>query len=229
MSEINKDLQKAINDLPDVGINWSRRLVVRFGVISLCLAVIAIFGYLAYQEYIKPALSGAPGLPRKTLQSQSKLYTNDYWGFKFQYPSFWYPLVGAFEDGNYFFASEPINFISEHSANQAILQIKTYNNIKNLSLNDWLVDQKQNYFPFGAQVLNEQPYSLGQLAGRRYDITLKKPDSLGISHWDMIVLAQNNRFYEFILETSNSANHDAFKDVFEFMVGGSSFYKPFGT
>src|SRR5205085_9143782 len=126
------------------------------------------------------------------LQSQQKVYTNDYWCFRFECPSFWFPLVAAYEDGDYFFASEPIKFIKELSPDQALLEIKTYNNLKRLSFADWLANQEENYFPYGAKITSKNSLLWQGFSGVRYTVVLSKPQH-DTAFWDMVVISKNDQ------------------------------------
>lgn len=213
--------------LPEVGIRWSKKMILTLLIVSILIAFCGVFGYLYYKERHKLS-TGDFGLPIRQIQSQTKLYTNDYWGFKFSYPAFWYPLISSYQDGDYYFASEPINFVKEHSNDQALMEIKTYNNLKNLSFDDWINDQLQNYIP-AAAVLKRQTLTVGGQPAVRLLLQFQKPQNT-IEAWDMIVVEKNNyKIYEFVLQTANLATHDSFQGVFEGMAESVQFYQGFGS
>lgn len=227
MKKIKKPKGKAQAAEFDGSLNFSRKMIFRVLYISALAACLGIGGFLFYQEFNKakinddPAQASAPGPDKKT-------YSNDYWGFSFQYPSKWSPLISAFEDGDYFFASEPIDFLVEHSPDQALMEVKTYNNLKNLPFGEWLNDQRQNYIP-PATVVKQQTLTVGGLPATRLWLSFPKPQK-DIGFWDFVVVAKDNKkIYEFILKTSDNKNSESFKAAFEDILNSIKFYKGFGS
>ena len=212
---------------PPVGPRWSKKLILWLLFSSLFVAAAALAGFLYYQELHRPAVDDSP-VSGKHLQRQQKLYTNDYWGFSFSYPSFWYPVTGSFEEGDYFFSSEPINFTQELSSDQALLEIVTFSNYRNLSFTDWLSDREKNYFPLGT-ILDKQALQINGYPAMRYAIKLQKPQNL-IGYWDMVIISkQDKKMYEFILEAATQDVAVKFQNVFGTMVDSVKFYNGFGT
>lgn len=209
------------------GIKFSKKLSVRLFLYSFILAFGLIFGYLFYREYIKTGMQ-EPAFQATKLQSQDRLYTNNYWGFKFRYPSFWYPVVGSYEEGDYFFASEPINFISELENDQALMEVKTFRNLKGLSFDDWVDWQEENYFPLHSSGGKNQ-LTVGNLPARRILMVLKKPEH-GTSYWDVVIVGGGNqRVYQFVLETRDQETLKKFQAIFETMVNSLEVGGEFGT
>src|SRR4029078_8006389 len=124
-SSENKDLEP--NDLPDIGdigIHWSKTKIVLTFFTCLLLSTAGIFGFLLYQEYGRKPLLNQPETAVKN-SVYFKNYSNDYWGFKFQYPATWSQVIGSYQEGDYYFASQPINFISELESGQMLLEVQT--------------------------------------------------------------------------------------------------------
>jgi hypothetical protein len=209
------------------GLNFSRKLILKALYISVIVASLGIGGFLFYQEFSKSNINDDPA-PTLAQGPNTKTYSNDYWGFTFQYPSKWSAVVSSFEDGDYVFASEPIDFVVEHSPDQALLEVKTYNNLKNLSFDDWLSDQRQNYIPPAATV-KQQKFNVGGQPATRLWLSFPKPQK-DIGFWDFVVTAKNNqKIYEFILKTAGSQTHAKFTNAFESIIQSVKFYNGFGT
>lgn len=220
-------LTKTKQPIPEIGVSWTPGLLLGCAIISLALTAVVIGGYFFYRESRRSSAS-LFSLPVPKIQNQARLYTNDYWGFRFTYPSSWWPVTGSFTEGDYYFSSQPINFASELSNNQALLEVKSYNNLQNLNFQDWLSNQEQNYFPYGV-VLNKQPMRVGQYQAERYLIQLKKPQN-STGFWDMVIISKDDKkMYYFTLQTSTKTVHDQFVDVFNNILQQINFYQGFGT
>ncbi len=210
-----------------VGLNWSKKLIIKTFIICLILAFSSIFGYLLYNELKKPQVDEYK-LPEKKQISGYKNYSNDYWGFKFQYPNSWWPVTGSFEDGEYFFASEPISFAKELGQGQAMLEIKTYNNYKGLSFADWLADIQNNYLAQG--VIEQQNLSeFKSQPAIAYNITLKQSTS-NTTFWKIVAISKTqNVKYLFILESDSRETSQKFENDFKNILDSLEFFKGFGV
>jgi hypothetical protein len=209
------------------GLNFSRKLIFRVFYISTVIAVLGICVFLLYKEYNKSQINGFDIELHKTITPDSKDYANDYWGFKFKYPGTWWPVVAAFIDGDYYFVTDQVNFLAELDDSQAILEVKTYNNWKSLSFEDWLKDQQTNYFPQG-KISDQTNLRINDKPAIRYTIALNKPINK-TQYWDVLVLSKNNNIkYFFILETSSKGKHDQYLPEFEKIIKSIAYYTGFG-
>lgn len=229
MENKNNSEEKLVSsDLhPDIGIKWSRRLAIKIFIFSLLTAVLVIFGFLLYQEYLKPGV-GEVALFNKQLTPGARAYTNDYWGFSFNYLGYWSQVIGSYEDGEYYFSSEPINFIQEQDADQALMEVRTFNSLKPTTFDQWFADEVENYFP-RANISKQADFPVENGPAHRYYFSLNKPTAT-VGFWDMIVVSKaDQKFYMFILETKDKKTHDDFQTDFETMVQSVHLYNGFGN
>ncbi len=211
---------------PDIGVRLSKRLIITLSIICLIIAAAATLGFLYYYEMHRAAVGGTD-LPDKKAARDEQLYHNDFWGFRFKYPGSWWSVIGSFEEGDYFFASERINFIKELEDDQAIIEVKTYNNLQRVSFDAWLKDQEENYFPRG-NLQNDGDRTINGFQARQYRLTASRPIN-NMPYWTMIIVSnQDKRFYQFILETKTAKAQEDFMDVFKATVDTLEFYQGFG-
>ena len=196
-------------------------------IVSLLIAFLAIFGFLYYKEFQKKSVADF-SLPGKPLPPDEHLYTNDYWGFQLHYPGSWYPVIGSYEEGNYYFSSEKINFLKEMDPDQAVIHAIPLHNLKNTDFSTWLTEQESDYFPYG-KVKKIDSFPLAGFRTARYSMQPQKVPA-NMAYWDMIIVARDNkRIYEFVLKTSDAATHDRYVEVFESVVKTVRFYDGFGS
>ncbi len=196
-------------------------------VISICIGLFGITGYLLFQEYQAPSANDAFTVPTHPAPPDYKAYSNDFWGIRFEYPGSWTPVIGSFDDGLYYFASQPINFISELDAGQALVVLKTYNNWKKEPFSDWLADQEQNYFPAGD--VQKTAANFQGLPAEHYYIQLKVAQN-NTQYWDMWVISRTTAsIYELILETDNQKTHQEYEQPFNNILDSVQFYGGYGT
>jgi hypothetical protein len=222
----SKDEQTLLSDLPDIGIRWSKTKIAITFFVCLTIAVLGVFGFLLYQEYGKQPLKQQPQATGKNLPDQ-KNYTNDYWGFGFVYPASWSQVIGSYQEGDYYFASEPINFISELEPGQALLEVQTYNNYKNLAFDDWLKDREENYFPRG--ILEKKSGQFKNYLFAEYSLKPARPGpNPGL--WDIKAVSKDGRkIYLFIFQTDSRQIEQKFQNVFNNLMDSLSIYKGFGN
>lgn len=212
----------------DDGLNFSKKQIIKTFYISLLVAVVGISAFLIYQEYKKPKALGDDSMFARPTDPDSRDYANDYWGFRFSYPGSWLPVVGSFEDGEYYFASEPINFISELESGQAMVEIKTYIDWKHLSFSDWLKDMQANYLPQGL-ISGQSLTQIKNLPAISYSIALKKPLN-NTAYWQVLAISKtDNVKYLFILETANQADAKNYAAGYKKILDSVEFYKGFGA
>ena len=220
-----KNQQTTPDDLPDIGIRWSKAKILTTFFICLLISVFGIVGFLLYQEYSRQAVSDQPQTPAAVLPDY-KNYSNDYWGFKFQYPAGWSQVIGSYQEGDYYFASQPINFISELEPGQALLEVLTYNNFKNLSFDDWLKDRQQNYFPQGS--LEKVPAGFKNYLSAEYILKPLRPGE-NPPYWDIRVISQDGKkIYLLILQTDNGQTNQKFQNTFDNIINNLVIYQGFG-
>ena len=222
-SEDQEELLLTADDIPP----QTKTSFVRLLIFSFIFAAMAIIVFLLYLEFRKPAVTDSFNIQSRPVPADYKDYNNDFWGIRFKYPGTWSPAIGSFDDGLYYFASEPINFINEISGDGAIVALKTYNNYKKMPFNDWALYQEQNYFPAGQVEKTEAKFQ--DLPAIHYHITLKNP-SHNIGSWDMWMVSRTPASkYELILETPNQKVHQDFLNSFENILDSVSFYSGYGT
>ena len=218
--------KKLATDIPDIGIRWSHKKIITTFFICLFVSSAGVFGFLFYQEYSKQAIAGPFSTPEKN-SAQTKTYTNDYWGFRFTYPATWWQVIGSYQEGDYFFASEPINFISELEPGEAVLEVQTYDNYKNMAFADWLKDREQNYFPLGTLQRLQTT-----LQGHLYAEYLLKPSRPGSNppFWDIRVISiDNKKIYILFLETDGPDTNKKFQETYNSITNQFDIYKGYGN
>ena len=211
----------------DDGLNFSRKLILKILLISIVVGALGLAGYLLYGEFKKPKVNGDDSMFDRPLPPDTKDYSNDYWGFRFQYPGTWSPVIGSFEDGEYYFANSPINFIKELELGQVLVEVRTFSNWKGLEFKDWLKDQQTNYLPQG-QIEKQTMLEFKQYDAISYKIQLTRPEH-NTSYWDVLAVSKNkNVKYLFILETADRDSHDRYEPYFEKIKNTIEFYTGFG-
>lgn len=213
---------------PELTQGWSKKKSIFFFIACLLIAILGVFGFLFYKEYKKTEVAGL-NLPARLTSPPVKIYTNDYWGIKFSYPGDWWPVIGSFEEGNYYFSSENINFLQEQSNNEAIIKLETYHNIQFPDFKQWLADREENYFPRD-KILDEHEITINGHAGKEYVYNPNKPQWDNALYIDKVVLPRDNRnIYIFFLITKNQAVHDNFKPLYDKILNSAEFYNGFGS
>jgi hypothetical protein len=212
--------------VPEIGLKWSKKSLLITLAVTMLLAVLCVFGYLIYQEYRQAGIAD-PSSTQQAPDIYDKLYSNDSWGFKFSYPQSWWPVIGTFDEGDYFFASEQINFTDQLDQGQAQLEVKCYKDWKNMPNQAWLTFMQTNYLPYG-KILQNRMYSLNGYAVQRQLIQLNTPQNPNTGYWDMAVVSPgNSTHYLFIFQTDGPATHDKFDADFESILNSLKFYKGF--
>jgi hypothetical protein len=219
--------QSPIPDIPDVGVRWSKKKLAATFAVILLLSAAGVSFFLLRQEYGKNAVSGVL-LPPRLISKSDKAYTNDYWGFRFNYPGDWWQATGSFDEGDYYFSSENINFAGELSAGEALLEVQPYHNLKQLGWADWLADREQNYFPNGT-VIKSEDLTVNGAPAKRYLIQLKKNQN-NVGVWDMVIVSKDTlRKCIFILKTSDTAADERYQAAYQAILDSLTFYQGFGT
>lgn len=212
----------------DGGLNFSKKLIFRIFYISIIVAALGIGSFLFYQEFKKPKISGNGFNFSRSEGPETKDYSNDYWGFKFQYPGSWWPVIGSFEDGDYFFSSQNISFVQDLEEQEALLEVTTFHNLKNLSFEDWLKDREENYFLRG-KTLKKTALTIAGYPAMEYQMLLNRPEP-NRAFYDIVVISEDTlKKYIFTLETANQTVHDRFYPVFQAMLAKVKFYPGFGS
>lgn len=230
---MDEKIKTTPNNLPkpeefDAGLNFSRKLVVKIIYISVLTACLGITGFLLYKEATKIKIQGEEVGPIKIPLPDTKYYANDYWGFKFSYPGKWWPVIGSFEDGEYFFSSENINFISELSPTEVLLEVKTFQQNKNPNFEEWIKNRETNYF-MPKSIIKKTSIFLKDYPAVRYSIqNTNKNSPAGVS--ELVVISNKiNRIYFFNLKAENSDSLKTFLPNLENILQSLEFYKGFGT
>jgi hypothetical protein len=214
-------------EIPDIGIRWSKKRVVFTFLLIVIIAGLGVLGVFMHQERQQKETEGLK-LPPRLLSKNQKIYTNDYWGFSFTYPGDWWPIIGSVEEGDYFFSSENINFISELSEGQALLEVMPFHNLKKLTFTDWLTDREQNYFPAGT-VISSNAIPFTDREAKEYVIELKKPTP-AIGAWDMVIISQDTtRKYIFILKAKDLETLKRYNGLYRQLLESIKFYNGFGS
>lgn len=216
------------SDIPDISVKLSRKSLIKIFLVCFAIAALVISGFLYYMEMRRAEIGSENITTAKQQKASEKNYKNDYWGFTFNYPGYWWPVIGSFEEGDYFFSSEAINFISEQEPDQALLEVKTYNNLKSPTFEDWLIEQETNYFPRWKLISkNIDSFKIWQKA--RYFVILNKPINNN-SYMDMVIISKNGKkMYEFMLLTRDEKIHDLFKGTFDGIIDTVDFYEGYGA
>jgi hypothetical protein len=221
--------QKTNNLPPELQINkLSKKTLITFFCVSLILTTGGVFGFLYYKESKKEEIKEVSFLPPRVISPAYNLYTNDYWGFKFRYPGDWYPVIGSYEEGKYYFSSENIKFISEQSDNEALVEVQTYNNLKNTTFSEWLKEHEEHFFPRG-EILETKTRTINGYKAKEYLLRPARP--LHNAHLLHIVAISRNekKQYIFFLETKDQETHDRFTPLFEQILESVAFYDGFGS
>ena len=193
--------------------HWSKKQFAIVSIICLLVAILGIFGFLLYKEYKKGDVAGV-SLPPRLISDPIKLYNNDYWGVRFSYPGDWWPVIGSFDEGNYYFFSENINFLQEQSPNEAIIKLETYHNISFPTFRQWLDDREKNYFP-QSKIVSQQDISINGHDGKEYVYIPSRPEWPQATYIDRVVLARDQRNIIILyLITSDVGSHDRFNPLY---------------
>jgi len=213
---------------PELAARWSKKQLLAVFTVCLLVAALAIFGFLLYKEYNKGEVAGL-SLPPRLISLPVKLYNNDYWGVKFSYPGDWSPVIGSFDEGNYYFSSQNINFLEEQADNEAIVKLETYHNISFSTFRQWLAGREQNYFP-RAKIVDEHDITINGYDGKEYVYIPDRPEWPQAAYIDRVVLARDQKNIAiFYLITKNSQSHDNFQPIFSQILNSVQFYNGFGS
>lgn len=193
---------------------------------NLLMVLAAVFGYAIWKDHNKPAVEGF-SFKTKTSPPDYKDYNNQYWGIALRYPGTWARPLGSYDNDNFYFASEAISFIQELSPDEALVDVKGYNNYNRLPFEDWLTNQENNYFPRGTIIVKE-PADLQGAPAKHYIIQPASPDH-NRGYLDMLIVSRSeDTIYEFILATSDIKTHDKFLPQYENILGSIRFTPGFG-
>jgi hypothetical protein len=204
---------------PHLLFTWSRKRIVITVAVCVLLSVAGVAGFLLAQEYRKPA-NADQVIANKPAPPDWTDYANDYWGFQFKYPGSWSAARGSFADGEYYFSSQPINFISELNAGEALVIVKAYNNWQHLSFEAWLQQQQDTYFPRGDITL--KPASVDKLPAKKITLKFRWPKD-NVGYWEGYVVSRSDATkYLFLLATDSPQTADRFRNQFTQMINSLS-------
>lgn len=182
-------------------LSWTKKRVGLAIGTSMAFGILSVAGFFLIQEYSKMPATDAFTRTEKQAPPDFIEYRNEYWGIAFKYPGTWTKIVGSFEDGSYYFASQPIHFINELEPGQALVILKTYNNWENLPFETWFIKQRDTYFPRGK--LTVEPAAVANTQAKHIQLEFAFPIN-NIGFWDGYVLSKDEATkYILILGTDN--------------------------
>jgi hypothetical protein len=208
---------------PNKHLHWSAGRIVLTIFICSAVSIILVFGFLASQQYQK---SEAPGVAvsSKTPAPDTRHYANNYWGIAFDYPGGWSQPIGSYQDGEYYFSSEPINFIGELESGGGLIALKTYNNWQSLPYNEWLKSQRGSFLPAG-ELSSPVSTTINGTTAYRYTLTLTKPQN-NTTLWDVLIISRSTATkYVYILETDQTATREKYLPIFDSLLSSITFTK----
>lgn len=214
---MNKTKTKNTSDLnfdPNRHLHWSKQRILLTIMLCVLLSLVLVFGFLLMQQYRQPSIDETKDGHNLKKSGSSQQYKNQNWGIGFNYPNDWYKAIGSFQDGEYYFSSEPINFVNEIGPDEGILALKTYNNWNSLSYNDWLKDQQSRFWPKG-QLTKAQNVTVAGVQAQRFQLQLSQPAN-NTTLWDIVVISRTSATkYVFIMESGNIKAQQKFLPVLE--------------
>jgi hypothetical protein len=209
---------------PNLSLYWSRRRLVITIMVCVALSLFAVFTFLVIAQYRKIEDATETSGPEKIAAPEFKHYANQYWGVEFDYPGKWTQPIGSYQDGEYYFSSEPINFINELEAGEAIIALKTYNNWKGLSFGDWFGENRYLFLPSG-ELSAPRAETVAGVPAHRYTLRLSKPQN-NTAVWDILLVSRNQATkYFFALEADNDENLKKYQPVFDTLLTSLTFTK----
>lgn len=209
---------------PNKHLIWSTKKIVLVVVLSVSFSIMLVFGFLASAQYRSEQIPDEAKKEDKGPSSPTKHYTNNYWGIELEYPTSWTQPIGSYADGEYYFASEPINFIGELENGEAIIALKTFNNWSSLPLNEWLKSQQWSFIPNG-ELSSPKSTTINGMPAQRYTLKLKTPQN-NTSLWDMIIISRTTATkYVFILEVDNEGTQKKFEPDYEALLSSITYRK----
>lgn len=209
--------------VPDAKVG--RRFVIRWLVLCFALGFFGVVGFLLWQEYARKDAASLE-IEQKAPPPSFKYFSNDYWGFKLYYPGAWSRVTGAVKDSEFYFASEPIDFLTELSSTEALLGVKAYNNFEHLSWTDWVVSQEKLHMP--GQVVKRENTTFFKLPAVRYQLVPHRSEKL-FGYYDMITVSKSDMTkLQIMLITSSKEKHADFIDDFNKILESITFYPGFG-
>lgn len=216
-SKVNPDFD------PNKHLYWSKRRIITSVIACTFISIVLVFGFLISQQYRKIELTQTQSEP-KSAAPNTRHYANAYWGIEFDYPGTWFQPIGSYQDGEYYFASQPMSFINELEPGEGLIALKTYNNWASLPYSDWLKANKYLFIPAG-QLSNPTSTTIKGLPAERYTVSLKNSQN-NTSLRDMLIISRNTSTkYVFILETDQASSHDKYLTIFESIISSINFTK----
>lgn len=209
---------------PNRHLYWSTTRIIAVVVTCSLFSLVLVFGFLLVAQYHKPSIEEPKDdQPAVKLNSNNR-YTNQNWGISFNYPDGWSKVIGSFEDGEYYFSSEPINFINEIGPEDGILALKTYNNWNNLPYEAWLKDQQDRFWPKG-QLTKPQSQTIANATAQRFQLRLNQPVN-NTNIWDIVVISRTQATkYVFIMQSNNEQTEQKFLPFLESTLSSIEFSK----
>ncbi len=210
--------------IPGVRITFVSTALLLF--LCVLLGVGGYFGFLFYQEYKKHEVTGEE-ITTRPAPPDFKNYNNDYWGIRFSYPGVWWRVTGNVNDAEFYFSSEPIQFLNELSNGEAVVGLKPYNNFQHLTDTEWFRYAEKQYMPYG-KVLRSDAVHFQHREARRYIIeSPKAQDGLRyIELWTISASPQTK--YQFLFLTKDEAGKEAHAQDFMTILGSVVLYPGFG-
>jgi hypothetical protein len=209
---------------PNKHLLWSTKKIIFVATLCVVISVLLVFGFLISAQYRKEQLPDEPKKESTTPQSNTKHYANNYWGIEFDYPSGWTQPIGSYADGEYYFASQPINFINELESGEALIALKTFNNWNSLSLGEWMKSQQWTFIPAG-ELSAPAAMSVNGMPAQRYTLNLKSPQN-NTSLWNIVIISRSTATkYVFILETDQNSTQEKFLPIFDSLLSSVTYRK----
>lgn len=210
--------------LPEVGVK--RKTIIWVFIICVILGASGVVSFFIWKE-INHKADAEIKIDQKTPPPDFKYFSNDYWGFKFYYPGTWFRVRGDVKDSEFYFASEPIEFLNELSSSEALFGVRTFNNFDHSDLQGWFDTQERLYLPFGKIVKKEDTKLLG-LPARHYIMVPAKPIGT-ISYYEIYTVSVTDMSkLQLILMTSSEEKNQDFQKTYQQILSSFTFYKGFG-
>lgn len=219
-----KKNKKVEYKLPEVKIK--RKTIFWVLVVCIVFGSISVVSFFVWQELNHKATAEIQ-LDKKTPPPDYKYFSNDYWGFKFYYPGTWFRVTGDVKDSEFYFASEPIEFLNELSSSESLFGVRTFNNFEHLDWQGWLDAQERLYLPYGKIVKKEDVKLLG-LPAEHYIMVPVKPVG-NINYYEIYTVSVTDMTkLQLILMTANEDKNKDFQTVYQQILSSFTFYKGFG-
>ncbi|HEX3095960.1 MAG TPA: hypothetical protein VHQ20_02460, partial [Patescibacteria group bacterium] len=209
-----KVVNKKIDFDPNQHLAWTTKKIVLIVVLCFGFSLMLVFGFLTSAQFRKDQIKDDSKKESTGPTSNTKHYTNNYWGIELDYPSDWSQPIGSYADGEYYYASQPINFINELEPGEAIIALKTFNNWNSLSDSEWLKSQQWSFLPPG-ELSSPTATTVTGMPAQHYTLKLKTPQN-NSSFWNIVIISRSTATkYVFILETDTEETNKKFQANFD--------------